>query len=311
MDLLTTAIVISLGIVLLGILFIVYGASFFQTHQVTQRLNEFVIEPAETMRSTGFIEPEVTFTQSLYERVFQPIFNSIFSFITRYTPATTIEETNRQLMLAGETKIRATQYYAVRFLLLIIGFVLAAFMYRSDPTSRTLLSAVLVIVVMFIIPILWLRWRVAKRQDMIRKSMPDALDMLSVSTAAGLSFDQAILKVSQFYSSPAGIELGRVVAEMEVGVSRQRALRNFSERVQISEVSSFVAVIIQSEILGMSIADVLHSQAEQMRIQRQYRAKEEAQRLPVKMMIPLAFLILPALLAVLLGPTIPAILEIF
>ena len=311
MDLLTTAIVISLGIILLGILFIVYGASFFQTHQVTQRLNQFVVEPAETMRSTGFAEPEVTFSQSLYERVFQPIINSIFSFITRYTPATTIEETNRQLMLAGDTKIRATQFYAVRFLLLILGFVLAVFMYRSDPTSRTLLSAVLVIVVMFIIPILWLRLRVAKRQDLIRKSMPDALDMLSVSTAAGLSFDQAILKVSQFYDSPAGIELGRVVAEMEVGLSRQKALRNFAERVQISEVSSFVAVIIQSEILGMSIADVLHSQAEQMRIQRQYRAKEEAQRLPVKMMIPLALLILPALLAVLLGPTIPAIMEIF
>jgi tight adherence protein C len=222
-----------------------------------------------------------------------------------------MKSTSRQLMLAGETGIKAAQYFAIRIFFIVIGVVLGLMMYRSNPTSQTLLSSAMVVIMMFIIPILWLRMKVAKRQDLIRKSMADALDMLSVSTAAGLSFDQALLKVSQFFKTPAGVEFARVVSEMEVGVSRQRALRNFAERVQISEVSSFVAVIIQSEALGMSIADVLHAQAEQMRIQRQYRAKEEAQRLPVKMMVPLALLILPALLAVLLGPTIPAIMEIF
>lgn len=311
MDILTIGILLCVTFIVLGIIFIVYGASFFEAHQVTQRINQYVVEPVETTQTPGYRERDVTFTQSLYERVFMPTINSILAFIGRYTPASTIQETNRQLMLAGRTNIRAQHFYGIRFIFLVIGFGLAVLMYRSVPTSRTLLSAVMVILLMFILPILWLRLQVSRRQDKIRKSMPDALDMLSVSTAAGLSFDQAVLKVSQFYKTPAGVELARVVAEMEVGVSRQRALRNFAERVQISEVSSFVAVIIQSEILGMSIADVLHSQAEQMRIQRQYRAKEEAQRLPVKMMIPLALLILPALLAVLLGPTIPAILEIF
>lgn len=311
MDFLTIAIVVGFGFILMGITFVAYAASFLEAHQVSQRIQKFVIEGQETTRQPGFANREVNFTQSLYRRVFQPIINTVLSSIGRYTPASTMEQTNRQLMLAGETGIKATQYFAARFLFVVIGVVLGFLMYRSQPTPRTLLSSLMVVVVMVILPILWLRLRVAKRQDRIRKSMPDALDMLSVSTAAGLSFDQALLKVSQFYKTPAGIELGRVVSEMEVGVSRQRSLRNFAERVQISEVSSFVAVIIQSEALGMSIADVLHAQAEQMRIQRQYRAKEEAQKLPVKMMIPLALLILPALLAVLLGPTIPAILEIF
>lgn len=311
MDVLTIAIFSGFGFILLGIIFVAYAASFMQSHQVSQRIQKFVIESAESTRQPGVTTREVNFTQSLYERLVQPVFNTLFSYVGRYTPASTIESTNRQLMLAGETRLKAPAFYAFRMFLMGLGLLLGLMMYRTTPTPRTLLSALLVLVVMMIIPVLWLRLRVSKRQDKIRKSMPDALDMLSVSTAAGLSFDQALLKVSQFYKTPAGVELGRVVAEMEVGVSRQRALRNFAERVQISEISSFTAVIIQSEALGMSIADVLHSQAEQMRIQRQFRAKEEAQRLPVKMMVPLALLILPALLAVLLGPTIPTIMDIF
>jgi tight adherence protein C len=158
---------------------------------------------------------------------------------------------------------------------------------------------------------LWLRMSINRRQEDVRKGLPDVLDMLSVCTAAGLSFDQAMQRVGSSYQSTIGREFARLVNEMEVGVSRQKALRNLAYRVNISELSSFVAIILQSEQLGMSIADVLHAQAEQMRIQRQYRVKEIAQKLPAKMMIPLALLILPALLDVLLGPTIPAILEIF
>lgn len=311
MDLLTITIIVGFVFILLGITFVAYAASFIEAHQVSLRIQKFVVETAEQTRQPGFTNREVNFTQSLYQRVFQPIIETILSYISRYTPASTMQQTSRQLMLAGETGIKAAQYFAIRFVFIVIGVALGFLMYRSSPTSRTLLSSVLVVIVMVILPILWLRMKVAKRQDQIRKSMADALDMLSVSTAAGLSFDQALQRVSQFFKTPAGVEFGRVVSEMEVGVSRQKSLRNLADRVQISEVSSFVAVIIQSEALGMSIADVLHSQAEQMRIQRQYRAKEAAQRLPVKMMIPLALLILPALLAVLLGPTIPAILEIF
>jgi tight adherence protein C len=311
MDILNITILFGTIFVLVGVFFIVYGASFFSAHQVSQRIQKYVVEDREESRPKGFGVREANFSQSILQRIVLPSINTILSYLGRFTPARTINETNRQLMLAGDLNLRAQQFFAIRLLLILAGIGLATMMYRSRPEPQTLLTASMVVLVMFIMPILWLRMKVIKRQDLIRKSMADALDMLSVSTGAGLGFDQALLKVSQFFKTPAGLEFGRVVSEMEVGVSRQQALRNFAHRVQISEVSSFVAVIIQSEILGMSIAEVLHAQAEQMRIQRQYRAKEEAQRLPVKMMIPLALLILPALLAVLLGPTIPAILEIF
>lgn len=310
MDIITIAISSATLFVLIGIIFIIYSTSFFGAHQVSQRIQKYVIEERQVSQTRGIGLRNPNFSQSILQRIVMPSINSLLSLLGRYTPASTMNETNRQLMVAGSS-MRAQQYFGIRFLSMLLGVGLAMLMYRSAPDPRTLLYAVMVLIVTFILPILWLRMKVIRRQDLIRKSMADALDMLSVSTGAGLGFDQALQKVSQFFKTPAGYELGRVVSEMEVGVSRQQALRNFASRVQISEVSSFVAVIIQSEILGMSIADVLHAQAEQMRIQRQYRAKEEAQRLPVKMMIPLALLILPALLAVLLGPTIPAILEIF
>jgi tight adherence protein C len=107
------------------------------------------------------------------------------------------------------------------------------------------------------------------------------------------------------------VEFKRVVQEIEFGVSRADALRSLAERLQVSELSSFVAVIVQSESLGMPISDVLHGQAEQMRIVRQFKAKEVASRLPAKMMFPLAFLILPALIAVILSPTVPSLLGLF
>ena len=133
--------------------------------------------------------------------------------------------------------------------------------------------------------------------------------MLSVCASAGLGFDQSLQKVSDSWKTPLGFEFRRVVQEMEVGLSRSEALRNMSHRLEIKELSSFVAVIVQAEQLGMQIADVLHSQAEQMRLLRQFRAKEIANKLPAKMMVPLALCILPALIAVILGPMLPAFID--
>jgi tight adherence protein C len=251
------------------------------------------------------------FSDSFLRRTIAPLLNTFLARLGRFTPAQSLEKTNHDLALAGVPFLKAPQYYGIRMLMMIVGVVLGFLYYSRNPNMDSLMVSSAIVIIMFIVPVLWLRMRVAQKKEAIEKSIPDALDMLAVSTAAGLGFDQSMMKVSQFYKSAAADEFARVVSEIEVGVSRQDALRNFSNRVNISEISSFVAVIIQSEVLGMSIADVLQAQAEQMRIQRQYRAKEVAQRLPVKMMIPLALLIFPALLAVLLGPTIPSLLEIF
>ena len=145
----------------------------------------------------------------------------------------------------------------------------------------------------------------------MRKGLPDALDMLSVCADAGLGFDQSLQRVSEHWTTPIGLELGRVVAEMEMGLTRREALRNLADRLDVSEISSFVSVILQSEQLGMSIADTLHAQAEQMRVERRFRAQENARTMPIKMLIPLAFMIFPAIIAVILGPALPQIFGLF
>jgi tight adherence protein C len=98
---------------------------------------------------------------------------------------------------------------------------------------------------------------------------------------------------------------------MEMGVSRSTALKDMSKRLDVDDLSQFIAIIIQAEMIGMSYADVLQSQALQMRVLRQFRAREIANKLPAKMIIPLATCIFPAILAVILGPAIPTLMDIF
>jgi tight adherence protein C len=132
-----------------------------------------------------------------------------------------------------------------------------------------------------------------------------------VCADAGLGFDQALQRVSERWRTPLGLEFARVVSEMQMGVGRQQALRNVAHRLDVNELSSFVAIIIQSDKMGMSITDTLRSQAEQMRIERRHRAQEEARKAPLKMLFPMLFLIMPSLLAVVIGPTIPGFISLF
>ena len=128
---------------------------------------------------------------------------------------------------------------------------------------------------------------------------------------AGLGFDQALQRVSERWKTPLGLEFGRVVAEMQMGVGRQAAMRNLADRIEVAELSSFVAVIIQSDQLGMSIVQTLRAQAEQMRVERRQRAQEEARKAPLKMLFPMLMFIFPAMMAVVIGPAVPQIVQFF
>jgi tight adherence protein C len=135
--------------------------------------------------------------------------------------------------------------------------------------------------------------------------------MLSVCASAGLGFDQSIQRISEYWDTELGHELVRVTQEMEMGIPRSEALRNMSARLDVDDLTRFIATIVQAERIGMSYANVLHSQAVQMRVLRQLRAREIANQLPGKMIIPVALFIFPAMLVVILGPAIPVIMSIF
>jgi tight adherence protein C len=132
--------------------------------------------------------------------------------------------------------------------------------------------------------------------------MPDALDLLTICVEAGLGFDAAMAKIYEKWPNDLGLSFGRVVREIQLGKLRREALKDMADRLGIPEMTSFVAAVIQSEQLGVSMAQVLRIQSDQMRVKRRQLAEEEAHKAPVKMLLPMAFLIFPSLCIVIMVP---------
>jgi tight adherence protein C len=163
----------------------------------------------------------------------------------------------------------------------------------------------------FGLPNYWLSAQVKRRQIKILKALPDALDMLNICVRAGLGFTGAMQRFCDNWNNDLSEEFGRVITEVSLGKSRIEALEGMSRRTGVDEVISFVMAVSIAEKLGASIAQVLHIQAQQMRIARSQRAEKLAREASIKMLFPLVFLIFPAMFAVILGPTIPLLLETF
>jgi tight adherence protein C len=154
----------------------------------------------------------------------------------------------------------------------------------------------------YYIPEWVLRSRSGDRQKQIQRSLPDALDLMSITVEAGLAFDAALERTAREMGGPLGDEFYRVHQEMRLGKSRAEALRDLGERSPLSELRSFVLAMVQADIFGIPIARVLHVQSRELRIKRRQRAEEQAQKLPVKIIFPLILCIFPSLFIVLLGP---------
>ena len=297
-----------------GALVALFSWRSINTDNLATRLNEYVTEEA------GGIDPTRSFkvgssrelAGSLPRRVLLPVVKSIGQFFGRLTPVSQLENLRHRLTIAGNPLgLGAREFFGLRMVSILIGFLVALLLLRVGNGVVYWVAAAIALLIFFLLPSGWLQRKVRQRQDAVRKGLPDAMDMLSVCATAGLGFDQAIQRVSEHWNTPVGVEFGRVIHEMEMGLSRREALRNLADRLEISELSSFVAFVLQSEQLGMAISDVLHTQAGQMRAERRFRAQEQAQKIPTKMLFPMAFLIFPAVLAVVLGPALPKLFNVF
>ncbi len=307
-------IILSFVLGILGIVFVVLSVRWLRSGSLSQRLLQYVETPLEEplrRKNVARVQPRII-TGSFSSRIFLPALRAIGKFFGRITPAGSIDNLAKQLLMAGNPmNLGAREYYGINIATTLLGVYLAFVMFRRGTTMVNLLLCILILILFYAGPKVYLHYMVSVRQNRVRRGLPDALDMLSVCATAGLGFDQSLQRVSEYWDTPIGREFGRVINEMEMGLTRRDALRNLSERLDIREISSFVALIIQTEQLGMSISDTLHAQAEQMRIERRHRAQEQAQKAPIKMLIPMALLIFPALLAVILGPALPTLMEVF
>jgi tight adherence protein C len=149
----------------------------------------------------------------------------------------------------------------------------------------------------------------ARRQDQIRRELPDALDLLTLCVEAGQGFDGALALVSTRMSGPLSREIARALQEMQMGMRRMDAIRGMGTRTSVTELRSFCTAVIQAGDLGIPIANVLREQAEEMRLKRRQHADEQARKVPVKLVVPLVLLLLPAIFLVVLGPAVLQIMH--
>lgn len=297
-------------LVTLSVLIFLNGIIKEQRHRQTQRqISQFV------NTGPGATGTEDVLTQSFSERIIKPAFRSLLTKLGAMTPDSNRERLRMELLMAGNPgNLTTTAFTGLKWVAgLGIGLLAATYgkMVFSLPTAQVLLLGIGGIFLGTYYPAYWLRGRIAKRNAAIKKALPDALDMLTIVVDAGMGFDQALIKLRERWKNELTLEFERVVNEMRMGVRKMDALHNMAERSNVPELRSFIAVMIQTDRLGISISNVLHVQSQQMRIRRRQEAEEEAHKAPIKMLIPIMFFILPALFAIILGPAIPAIMSAF
>lgn len=240
-------------------------------------------------------------------RVVVPLFRRFLRLLGSLAPKRNMEATQRLLLQAGNPGgLTVLDFFGLRLLsVLLLGGGYYLLLGESVPFATAMRNTLIMGGIGFFVPLYWLRHRVNQRKYEIRRALPDALDMLTIGVEAGLAFESAMVKVGEKWNNALTRELRRAVAEMRVGTPRDVALQRMAERAGVQEVSTFVAVLVQSSQLGVSIAQVLHAQAAQVRMRRRQRAEELAQQASVKMVFPLILFIFPAMFVVALGPAVP------
>ena len=256
---------------------------------------------------------EIELSLSMQERVIIPMYRALAAFAVRFTPENQIESIRRQIELAGKSQTMEPVVFFGQRIALTIGLGVGAFVMFFFATSwgpvKGIFGTIGGALLGYYLPVLQLKGQISRRQDSIIKALPDALDLLTICVEAGLGFEQAMGKVYEKWDNDLAVSFGRVLQEIQLGKRRGEALRDMSNRMDVPDVTSFVATLIQAEQLGVSIAKILRIQSDQMRVKRRQRAQEKAHQAPVKMMLPMVFLIFPSIWIVLLGPSVIVLME--
>jgi tight adherence protein C len=217
-----------------------------------------------------------------------------------------LPHTQRMMARAGYRRpeaIMAMQGAKVLVPLMLLALVYFTGVYKQAPIFIFAIAAV----GGYLLPEFWLTSRVRRRQQQLRLSLPDCLDLLVVCVEAGLALDQSFMRVTQelrIVHPQLCEELDLVNAEIRIGRTRIEALRELSNRTGVEDIKSLVAMLVQTDRFGTSIAQSLRVHSDELRTKRRQRAEEMAAKATVKMIPPLVFFIFPALFVVILGPAV-------
>jgi tight adherence protein C len=257
---------------------------------------------------------EMEMTLPLADRLLRPFLERMSKALTSRTPANQQQALQEKLTLAGRPYgLTVGSFLTLQILSLVVfavlGYGLAALM--NQTTLFTILGPVVGGVLGYLVPQSLLSRKIRKRQKEILLALPNALDLLTISVEAGLGFDAAISRVTDKYHNALALEFTRVLNEVRLGRPRMEALDDMGKRNKVDDLNNFVQAIIQSEQLGVGIANVLRIQSEEMRRRRRQRAEEQGQKAPLKMLFPMVGCIFPTLFIVLLGPAVIKVVDQF
>jgi tight adherence protein C len=248
------------------------------------------------------------------ERALIPLIAGLGRTAKQITPLGMRERIARKLVLAGSPagtdadKVAAFKIFgSLGAAVLCYGLVVLGGGSKLLLTTAPLFGAM----IGYLLPGAGLGQKAIKRQEAIRKAMPDTMDLLTIAVEAGLGFDAALAHVRRNVPGPLSDEIGRMLQEIQLGVSRVDAFRDLAGRTDIDELRAFVLAMVQADQFGISIAKVLRAQARELRMKRRQRAEEKAQKIATKMLFPLIFCILPSMFIVLMGPGVIRLVEAF
>lgn len=243
-------------------------------------------------------------SQSRRSLTVPPIVQFFGKIGAKLVPSAHSERLRRSLMLAGRpSNQHYTRFVATKaglaFVLFMIGFWMLV---GLAPFGTTLILAITMAIIGFMLPSIWLGRAIKARQHAMKKALPDALDLITIGVSAGLAFDGALGEIIEKWDNDLTHEFATMLGELRMGMGRRQALLNLADRTQVDEIQIMVSQLIQADELGMSLTETLLTLANQMRLRRRQHAEEMAHKAAVKMLIPLVFLIFPALFIVILGP---------
>lgn len=245
----------------------------------------------------------------LKERIITPILRSLTSLFSHVS----LTKRNKT---GSKTSHPNEETGGLKILQILLGLLIGLFFFalysllQASPGTRLMLC-ILGFVMGYRLPLSWHKAQIKKKQTEIEKTLPDTLDLLTVSVEAGLGFDSALLKVVEKQKGALAEEFLKVLQEIKMGRPRRDALRDLGKRNPVSDLNNVVAALVQADQLGIPIAGVLRNQSKQIRLKHCQRAEEKAQKAPVKMMIPLVFFIFPSIFIVILGPAAIRIMDTF
>lgn len=296
-------------------LFIFLVLLLYNLLQVRDPKQDDISERLQRIRNQAVSQtPEEELNRSFSDRVIKPLMESVGKSLIRLAPKEMISNLENKIIMAGRPRDWDVNHWLVMEAALVLGLpvlILLTYIQLRIDIKSIILVAGSAALIGLLFPNMSLNNKIRKRQSEVMKTLPDIMDLLTVSVEAGLSFDSALSKVAEKMPGTLAKEFEVVLQEMKVGKSKKDALYQMSDRIGIQDFRSFVSAVVQAEQLGVSLGKVLRIQSEQIRNNRKQIIQQKAMKAPVKMLIPMVVFIFPTIFIVILGPVVINLIDMF